>query len=112
MGEASWALDLVRTVGVPVAVLAVFSWAIWKILIWVGTEVVIPVRDKLISKAVAVMDQMSVTLATMSASLERITEQLERVEELSKRFECRVTEPRSPADLMTAAHTGIQREKP
>src|SRR5262249_15648207 len=39
-------IDVISKLGVPVAALVALGWGIWRIIVWVGTNLVIPMRDK------------------------------------------------------------------
>jgi hypothetical protein len=76
--ESSWLIELVKTVGVPVATLATLCYAIWMVLIWVGREVVIPVRDKLLTKGATVLDRMDSSIQSLQSLMENMSEKIER----------------------------------
>lgn len=76
--ESSWLIELVKTVGVPVATLAALCYAIWMVLVWVGREVVIPVRDTLLTKGATVLDRMDSSISSIQDLMERTGEKIER----------------------------------
>ncbi len=107
--ESSLLIEIAKTVGVPVATLAAVCYAIWRVLIWVGREVVIPVRDKLLNKGVTVLDRMDSSISSLQDLMERTGEKIERSLAILDRIEASDrTLPARTADECRQARSAVQ----
>ena len=61
-------LTIVQNVGVPAAVMAAGGMALWRIVVWAGNEVVIPLRDR----HVKFLDSLQANLETQAATTSQI----------------------------------------
>ena len=70
--------SLIHSLGVPLVVLGALSYALWQAFIWAAREVVIPVRDKLLTKAIDLLDRLAACLDRHSDLLDRLEENVMR----------------------------------
>lgn len=67
-------LEYLERLGFPIFISLVLLWGIWKAAVWLGREILVPVKDKLIvhfTTVEAVLGQMPVAIANVERHLER-----------------------------------------
>lgn len=108
-----WGVELIRSVGMPIATLAVFGWGVWQVVVWTGREIVLPVRDKVLVSLVALFDRLDATMTAMDEHLGRMAETVERhatvldrIEETARKTEERV---RTEHQFCRSEHCGLQK---
>lgn len=91
MEVASW-LEIAKTFGVTACVLAAFMFGAWKIVRWVGQELVIPLRDRFILRLEMFFSKLETTIAKIDTNVEAVTENLEQQTTSLKLIETHVRE--------------------
>lgn len=71
-------LHIVQSLGIPAAILIFLGWVGWKAGRWIGAEVVIPARDKLLSRFFAFLDKIEQTVAKLDVNVDAVTSNLEQ----------------------------------
>lgn len=70
-------LEVAKTFGVPVAILAAMMFAAWRTLKWFGAEVVIPIRDAILNKAIHFFDKLDVTVEKIETNVDSVTRNMD-----------------------------------
>lgn len=71
-----WA-QLLQTFGLAVTILFAVGVAIWKGAGWFGREIIIPIRDKVISRVVDVADKLEMTLDKVDRNVDKMGHDIE-----------------------------------
>lgn len=71
-------VNLLQTFGLAVVILFAIGVGIWRMTRWFGAEIVIPFRDRLITKIVEAIDHLEDTLERIDRRTERTLEVLSR----------------------------------
>lgn len=71
-----WLL-VVQNFGLATAILGLLGFGAWKTLVWVGREVVIPARDRLIGRLMVLLDSIEATMAKMAHSIDLTAKRME-----------------------------------
>jgi hypothetical protein len=72
--------SMVQTFGLASVLLACIMFGLWKIIAWVGKEIILPIRDSVIARMLLFFDRAEVTFARMESSIEKIEGSIERIE--------------------------------
>lgn len=65
-------VNLLQTFGLAVVILLAIGVAIWKGAGWVGRELIIPLRDKLLNRLVAFFDKMDDAVERLTTTLGKV----------------------------------------
>ena len=103
MNDTLWSLDAITKVGIPMFLLIAVGLAIWRILVWVGREMILPVRDKLLAKAVDVLDRVDSTLKVLEGHVGKATATLEKSVAALDRIEATNARVRDSLETLAAA---------
>ena len=79
----------VERVGIPMAILSVFAIAVWRVLMWIGREVVKPITAShiaLVESTKVANEINSHTLQEVAAILKVKAEKLDSIEDLGDRI--------------------------
>ena len=71
-------LNLLQTFGLAVTVLVAIALALWRIAVWTGREVVIPLRDKWLTRWDSFLADLSTALVKLDANLSRMAATVEQ----------------------------------
>lgn len=63
-------VQLLQTFGLAVVVLFAVGVALWKAAGWVGREIIIPIRDRIIARVLGVADKLETTLDKVSQDID------------------------------------------
>ncbi len=69
-------LQLLQTFGLAVVILFAIGIAAWKIVRWAGLELIIPLRDKGLTKFVAFLERIEATVGKLDANVDSVTSNL------------------------------------
>lgn len=69
-------MQLLSTFGAPMFVLVAIGIGGWRVLGWVGRELIVPARDKLFARVDSFCDRVEVTLDKQAAAISRLAERL------------------------------------
>lgn len=61
----------------PVLVLGVMMMGCYRIAVWTSREIIIPIRDTIVSKSIRLLDKIDNTLVTLDSSIKDITSAME-----------------------------------
>jgi hypothetical protein len=100
-------LPIVQSVGVPVTILAAFAWGVWQSLRWIGHELVIPFRDRLLARVLDLLDRTDHTLTLLNAHLERMAATITRHADVLDRIDAAT---RATADRVVSEHAQCRSE--
>lgn len=71
-------ITLLQTFGLAVVILIAIGLAIWRLSKWTGKEVVIPLRDQVISRFLAFLSKIENTVSKLDTNVDRVTNNLEK----------------------------------
>lgn len=87
MDAPSW-LQIVEKIGIPMGILAVFSWGFWKSAQWAGTKIILPIHERhmqfldsledTLKMLAGGQDQLAKELSTLTALISREMQKPER----------------------------------
>lgn len=80
-------LTVMQNFGVPVLVIIATGWAFWRITVWFGKEIIIPIRNSLCARFVAFMDRLEGVLEQTISSLGKVEISLATIDATLKRIE-------------------------
>lgn len=69
-------LKLTKEAGVAIAFLVVICWFLRNIVIWFGQQIIIPVRDRLLSRLERFFDKSEETMDTLLVNVNQVSDQL------------------------------------
>ena len=81
MDTAGW-LQIAQSFGLPVGILAVVLFALWRVLIWAGANVVAPLVAKhlaFLDRILAAQDAQTDALAKITGALSKVNDRLDRL---------------------------------
>ena len=70
-------IEIGRSFGVPVMVLGALMLGCYKVARWVGNELVIPVRDVVLTKALNILDKMDRTITALESGMREMVNSME-----------------------------------
>jgi hypothetical protein len=70
-------IEIGRSFGIPVAVMAVMMFGVWSLARWIGTELIIPLRNTIVSKAIVLFDKVEKTLDTLDKNISEVVSGME-----------------------------------
>ena len=65
----TWA-NLLQTFGLAVMIIVASGYALWKGVRWAGREIIIPIRDRIISRVITAADKLESTLDKLDRNVE------------------------------------------
>lgn len=74
-------VHLFTTVGLPTAALVAIGYAAWRFLGWFGREIIIHLRDRLVSRLTGFFDRVDTSLDSVTAHMQQHTEALRDLKE-------------------------------
>lgn len=94
-------IEIGRSFGIPVAVMSVMIWGVWCIIKWIGTELIIPLRNTLVSKGIVLFDKVEKTLDTLDKNISEIVVGMETYNKILINLE---SSSKNTAERITAEH--------
>lgn len=73
--DVNW-LQLLQTFGLAVAILIAMGTALWRITSWSAREIVIPLRDKAVSRFTLFLDHIETTVSKLDINVDTVTNNL------------------------------------
>lgn len=95
-------IEIGRSFGIPVAVMAVMMFGMWSLARWIGTELIIPLRNTIVSKALVLFDKVEKTLDTLDKNINDIVEGMETYNKILLNLE---TSSKTTADRIVMEHS-------
>lgn len=81
-------LPLLERLGVPVFVLVIFAWGVWRVVRWCGDKIILPIRDHLITRVVNFFDRLDKTADRIEHTAAEQAKSLRAIETAIANFEC------------------------
>lgn len=94
-------IEICRSFGIPVAVMAVMMFGVWSVIRWIGTELIIPLRNTLVAKGIVLFDKVEKTLDTLDKNISEIVTGMETYNKVLVNLE---TSSKITAERMVAEH--------
>jgi hypothetical protein len=83
LAELDW-VSIVANLGIPATILMALGIAFWRILAWVGREIIIPMRDRLLTRLTGFFDRVDDALETLTSHMKQQTDAMNELQRTSE----------------------------
>src|SRR4051812_28216228 len=92
-------LQIGKDFGTNAVVLVALGVAIWRVMVWFGREIIIPVRDRLLTRLEQFFDGLDVTLNTLTENVGVVSVHMQAQTRSLERLESQCAERHRTAEL-------------
>lgn len=83
-------MNLMQAFGLPVTILFAVGLGLWRVIVWAGREIAIPLRDRVIVRMEQFLDRLDTALREISESFAILRESAERQNRILRHIEQKI----------------------
>lgn len=91
-------IQAAQILGVPLLILVMFAWGVWRVVCWIGENIIIPARDHTLTSMGEFFKKLGETLEKVDANVTQMTQTLREQSELLRELRDGTNRQHDPYD--------------